>query len=73
MHKVRPTWRDRSNRLGQDGDVIGGGVRPRLPGAQHAREELLGVATRPQRVESEGPLERLVLDPRRNATSQKTE
>jgi hypothetical protein len=39
--------------------VIGGGARPRPPGAQHAREELLGVATRPQRVESEGPLERL--------------
>ncbi|GAB6987701.1 hypothetical protein JCM10369A_42270 [Nocardioides pyridinolyticus] len=39
--------------------VVGGGVRPGVPGAQLRGEELTGVvAPHPERVEPEGPLER---------------
>ena len=50
---------DLRDRRGQDGDVVGGGVRAGVPGAQHQRERLLGVlAPHPERVVAEPLLER---------------
>jgi len=46
-------------RVGEDLDVVGGGVRAGVPGAQLAGEELLRVvAPHPDRMVAEGPLER---------------
>ena len=50
---------DLGDRVGEHLDVVGGGVRPGVPGAQHRGQELAGVvAPHPERVEPEGPLER---------------
>ncbi len=50
---------DLGDRVGEHLDVVGGGVRPGLPGAQHRGQELLRVvAPDAERVEPEGPLER---------------
>ena len=51
--------RDLSDGRGQDGDVVGGGVRAGVPGAQHQRQRFLGVvAPETQRVVAEALLER---------------
>ena len=49
---------DLGDRVGQHLDVVGGRVRPGVPGTELRGEELLGVvAPHPERMESEGPLE----------------
>lgn len=51
--------RDLGDRIAEDLDVVGRGVRPRSTGPQLRSQELLRVlAPHPQRVEPEGPLER---------------
>ena len=61
--RPRPMSGQLRQRLPGDGDVVGGGVRPGVPGPQHHRQRLPGavravVDERPQRMEPEPAFER---------------